>query len=134
MATIEEIQARREARKAELAEKRRAQLAIDLEALDAAEQEHGDERVKCVDLEGWEPGLPTMVILRMPLPIEYKRFVDTIKKDPLDAGRKLGEVCRIYPDDAAFVKIKERAPGFVDTIANASIKLGNARRSEQGKD
>lgn len=107
MATIEEIEKRRAERKAGLEAQKQEQLRIDLEALDALEVEHGDERVKRIDVDGWAPGIPTLAAFRLPEPIEFKRYQDMARArgdkpgDPIGAARLLAETCRLYPGPAA---------------------------------
>src|SRR3990167_8450184 len=80
MATIEEIEKERATRKAGLAEQRKVQAAIDLDALNEAEKDHGDGSVQRVELHAMRfiPGLPTMVVVKMPEPAATKRYSDRL--------------------------------------------------------
>ena len=136
--TPEEYEARKAARKASADEARKAQLAIDLDALFALEEEHGDGMVKRLDLSAYFEGLPTLVAVRAPKPVEYKRFRDMIRKakDKEAQGKAadlLGTVCRAYPDADTYAKILERFPGVQDTVFKAAAELGDATIADEGK-
>jgi len=138
MASIEEIQARRAARKAAHEAARVAQAERDLEALDALEVEHGDGRVAQLDLPSYVDGLPTTVLVRIPSGIEYKRFRDQVRraKSQVDVGAAqdlLASVCVVYPDAATYERVREAFPGTHDSAAIAAIKLADAQRRDEGK-
>ena len=140
MATIEEIEAERAARKATLAAQRREQLARDLEALNALEIEHGDGKIVRVDIGRYVFGLPTMVIMRLPKPAEFKRYTDMLAArgdapgEQLAPSILLAESCRLYPierDDYERVKAE-----FTGLHINAAVALRQAcegRAVEEGK-
>jgi hypothetical protein len=132
--TIEEIEAARSARKAALAEQKQAQLAVDMEALDALEQEHGDGRVAAVSMPTFSPGLPALIVVRTPKPVEYKRYQDMAAKD---SGRKtcdvLADVCVVYPDRETYAKMREIAPGIHAQAYVKAVRLAEGRNQEEGK-
>jgi hypothetical protein len=135
MATIEEIEARRAERRARESEERDAQYALDLEALDAAEEEHGHSRVAHLAVP-FEPGLPTMVICRAPRPVELKRYKDALRKDRADmvaATDQLAVVCRIYPDRDIWERLLERRPGLLTQLGGVAAKLALGVEAEEGK-
>ncbi len=139
MSTIEEIEERRAERKAALEVQRLEQYAVDLEALDGFEVEHGDGRIVRVDLERFIPGLPTMVLMRLPKPIEHKRYVDQCRErngkpgDGVAAAWLVADVCRLYPDADLYAKVKETFTGAQTNMGVAAIKACQGRADEEGK-
>ncbi len=73
VSSIDDIESRRAARKADLETARLVQLAIDLEALDAAEIQYGDSNIGRLDIP-FTPDLPTICLVRTPNPAEMKRY------------------------------------------------------------
>ena len=131
---LEEIEARRAARKTALEAQRREQLAQDLEALDQLEVEHGDHAVVRVDLQRYEPGLPTMVVMRLPKPIEFKRYQDQCKKDVTAATNLIGDVCRLYPDEDTYKRMRSTFTGVHVMAAVAAINAASAKEQQEGKE
>ena len=138
-ARVAAIEAKRAARKAASEAPRLEQLARDLEALDDAEVEHGDGRVARINLDFFEPGLPTFVLARMPKQVEFKRFQDmsSAKKGgdgaATRAGNLLADGCRIYPDADTYKRVLERSPGVHANVAVECIKLAQGHAEEEGK-
>lgn len=139
--TVEEIEARRSARKAALAEQERAQLAIDLAALDDLEVAHGDSNVARLDVP-YTPGLPTMAVVRVPKPAEVKRYRARLKEknpDPQAAADEIGASTRVYPprppDETpdVFDAMCEARPGLVGQLGVAAMGLAVAREHDEGK-
>lgn len=131
--TVADLENKRAARKEALAKDREVQYALDLEALDGFEIEHGDSNVSTVRVP-FTPGLPTMAICRCPKPVEMKRYRSRIKSkkgvdgDPMLASEELAAVCRIYPDDETYNKMCEARPGLhvqLGTMA-ANLSMGSA--------
>ena len=138
MSTIEEIEQRRAARKAGVSAARDAQYLIDLEALDALEEEHGDGKVAQLNLPNFTPGLPTMIVVRTPEPRYYKRFEDMVRKakDADATGRAsdmLADCCVVYPDAATYVRVREAYPAVRGPIGHAAVTLAQARAADEGK-
>lgn len=137
--TIEEIEARRSARKAEIAKQRAVQLAVDLEALDALEVEHGDGSVRRVDVERFTPGMPTLVVVRAPTRAEFKRYQDGCKGiggqkgDALAAANLICETCLVYPSREDFAKLLEVSPGIQAIAGVAAVELSAGKAAEEGK-
>lgn len=135
--SIQDIEARRAARKAATELAREEQRVKDMEALDSLEIEHGDGRVVAIDLGFFDPGLPTFVVARMPAPIERKRYEDMcVRKTDgaaLEAAKMLASVCVVYPDKDTYEKVKERCTGIHTTVALEAIQLGAGKRREEGK-
>lgn len=134
----EEYAARKAARASQNEAPRAEQVAKDLDALCALEEEHGDARVYRHDLPAYVAGLPTMVVVRAPSPAEYKRFRDLMRrakngKDQGDALDLLVAPCRAYPDAATFDRMVSVFPGLADAIARPVLRLAEAAQVEEGK-
>ena len=140
------IEAKRAARKATQDEARQEQLCTDLEALDALEIEHGDEKVRRVDLKSYVPvspdgtKLPTFVVVRMPSRIEFKRFQDMAKTtkdgkqgDGLKAIDLLASACIVYPDAATYEKLREEVPGVHVSAGTEAARMAAAEAEEEKK-
>jgi hypothetical protein len=136
---LAEREAARDEHKAELAEKRAEQKILDLDAIEALEQERGDSNVATEEIP-FTPGLPVLVAARCPTEIEIKRYQSRLKKgrdgeepDPIAAGQEVGAVCRIYPDDETWAKVLKARPGVVVALGVAALRLAGAVRREAGK-
>jgi hypothetical protein len=134
----EEYAARKAARSVTNDAAKAEQLAKDLDALCALEDEHGEARVYRHDLPGYMPGLPTLVVARAPLPAEYKRFRDMMRraKDGKAQGEALDLLvapCRVYPDAATFERLLSVFPGLGDALARPVLRLAEAAQAEEGK-
>jgi len=139
----EEIEARRAARKAELASARAEQEVADLEAFDALEVEHGDGAVASLSVERYVKGQPTMIVVRAPSAAQYKRFVDqvgkAVEKNNMSARRGaqdlLAESCWVYPASPEARKaMLAEFPGLLVSIAVKASQLVEAKAVEEGKD
>jgi len=137
---IAEIEARREARLADLANKEAEQRALDLEAREALEAEHGTTAE--VKVTRYAPGFPTAAFVKTPEPVHYKRYVDMIgravekksAKDQRAASELLARACWVYPaDDEARNAMLEKFPGLLTPISLAAAKLGEGAEAEEGK-
>jgi len=140
MATIEEIEAERAARKAALAAQRLEQLATDLQALNDLEIQHGDGKIVRVDIGRYVPGLPTMVIMRLPKPVEFKRYTDMIAArgdapgEQLNPSIMLAESCRLYPAEKEdYERVKAEFTGLHINAAVALRKACEGSAVEEGK-
>jgi hypothetical protein len=147
MGTLEEIQARRDARRLASQHARTEQFARDLQRLDELEEEHGYERVMRVDLPGWDPAIggPTLVIVRCPKASEavIKRFEQEVHRSKegsdarLRASESLGRACLVYPDPVAdpesFTKVLDTAPGLLSQAALLVIRRAQGQAAEEGK-
>ena len=136
---IEEIEARRAARRGQHADERQVQLCFDLEALDELEVAHGDDAVVRIDLDRYLPGLPTMVLARLPKPTEFKRYQDTVKGrgqregDPIEASNILALACVLYPEKEVYERVREAFPPLHMNLANTILKAAQGRAAEEGK-
>lgn len=141
MSKLEEIEARRAARKAELQAQADEQRAVDLEALDALEVRHGDTSVCYVDVP-YTPGLPTLVAARVPSPVELKRYRQSLKLDGqkvdvqagTEAAAQLGAAVREYPEKDVFSKMCEARPDLAGQLGSRAIKLAQGKAADEGKD
>ncbi len=141
MASIEEIEKRRADRKAKLREAEDAQKAIDLEALDACEEAHGDTSVCFVEVP-YTPGLPTMVIGRMPRPVELKCYRQSIKvagktvdiQASNEAADTLGKQIRIYPEAEVFEKMCAARPDIASMLGARGTKLAQGKAIDKGEE
>lgn len=136
--TPEQYAARKAARAAQNEAPKAEQLAKDLDALCALEDEHGDARVYRYDLPSYVEGLPTMVVFRCPNPVEYKRFRDMMRR--AKSGKEQGEAldllvtpCRVYPDASTFEKMTAVFPGLGDSVSRPVLRLAEAAQAEEGK-
>ena len=134
--SIDEINARREARKAALAARAAEQETRDIEALDDFEAERGDTSVAAVRV-AYTPGLTTMAIVRCPTRAEIKRFQARTKgKDPdvVAAATELAEACLLYPQGEAYAQLVEARPGLPVQLGTAAIRLATGQAEAEGKD
>lgn len=139
---IEEIEKRRAERKAATQRARDDQYAKDLEALDELEASHGDENVSRLAVNGFRPGLPTFVVVRVPTDVEYKRFSQTVRraKDNNEAKaqavEQLGAVCLVYPskdDEETRKALLSAFPGIIPSAGVEATRLAEAQRETEGK-
>lgn len=139
MATIEEIEARRTARREANEKARLEQLAIDLEALDALEAQHGDGRVGRIDLPAFVPGLPVFVVVTCPAEDVHRRYRAMMragvndKRKQLEAFDMLGASCLGYPDKAKFSEVVAKFGGIPDGVGLLASKLADGRSADEGK-
>lgn len=133
------IEARRAARKAALADQRNAQLAIDLEAIDALEVELGDSNIAVIDIP-YTPGLPTCMAVRCPNGPEAKRYKSRIKGaaqnkevDGIGAAEDVGLVCVVYPDKETTAQLVAARPTVLTDCGVAALKMSGGKAVEAGK-
>src|SRR4051812_18130236 len=104
MSKVEEIEARRAQRKADAEKGRAAQYEKDLEAVDALETEHGYVLDISLRVANFAPGVPSLVGVRAPSELEYKRFFQSINRAgnadaKMQAHEQLAKTCWAYPAD-----------------------------------
>ena len=134
--SIEEIEARRAARKASIKAARDEQYAKDIEQVDKLEVEHGDDRVSVLNMVSFVQGLPTLVVLRTPSASEYNRFRTQVRKANGkatlvgEAKDLLASSVRLYPDAETYERMREAWPSVHDNVGAEAIRLGEA----EGKD
>ncbi len=143
---LQAAEAKREARKAKASAAHDAQLATDLDAIDALEELHGDSNVAVVrlDVRGYVPGLPAAVAARCPKPGELKRFRDQTKPqkdgrnrdvqpDHIAAVELVAESCLVYPDAEVFAKLCAARPGLAAQLGKEAVGLAVGREESEGK-
>jgi hypothetical protein len=135
------IESERAARKAALDVERKRQRAIDLEALNALEIEHGDENVAAVKVERYSPGLVTLIVVRALTRPEFKRFQARLKAKPGEAPdnaaatEEAGLSALIYPKlSSEEWKALDRAiPGMAVRAGSAASELTAGLEVSAGK-
>lgn len=139
LSKIEEIQARRDAKREALEKQKEDQRAIDLEALEALEDEHGINNIVWIDLP-YTPGLVSLVAAKCPTPAYMKRYRDMCKTkneksaDYIGAAEMLAAVCRVYPiEQEDYKKIVDARPGVHVQLGVAAMKLGSGREQDESK-
>ncbi len=117
------------------------QYEKDLDARIELEDEH--DAIVEVKVSRHVKGQPTRAYLRMPKPVEYKRFKDRIqrasgKKNESDeasaSGEQLARACWVYPkSEEEREAMLEAYPGILVTIAIAAAALAQGRSADEGK-
>lgn len=138
---IEAIEAKRAARRAALAAAHEEQRGIDLDAIDALEDELGVSNVTVL-ATNYAPGLPALTLVRAPLGAELKRYQDSVrpsKKGELgntsEAAEKLGRTCLAYPpkDSPLYAELIEKRPGMQAGWGLAALRLSEAQAEDEAK-
>lgn len=136
---LDAAQERREARKAELRKAAEAQRAKDLDTLTDLEIEHGDSNVGAVTVP-FSPGMPTLVIVRCPKPVEVKRFRALTKADAkgrqpdaLEPLEQLARACLLFPDAETYARICESRPVVAGQVGAKAVDLASARDESEIK-
>jgi len=135
--TLEQIQARRAARKAELAELELEQRAIDLAAIDALEVELGDGNVAVREVP-FAIGLPVLAAVRTPNGVEMKRYKDRLtregaKADGIRAAEEIASACLVYPTGEQRTALLAARPALLTALGTAALDLATGRATEEGK-
>lgn len=132
---IEALESSRAARKAEIEIAKRKQRAIDLRALNSAEETHGDEMVDHLEI-AYTEGLPGMVIVRCPMPDELKVFRARLREknpDHTKAACELARRCIVYPDAEVFAALLAKRPGIDAQAGLRASRLTIAREKSEGE-
>jgi hypothetical protein len=140
MTKLEEIEAKRAARKASLDTAAEDAKASDLEAIDELEQEHGDSNVKVIHVP-YTAGLPTCVAVRTPKPAEAKRYRARVKTQPgskhapdyVVAAEELAETCLVYPTKELYERLVEARPGLATQVGLKALELSTGVEEAEGK-
>jgi hypothetical protein len=145
---MSDVKERRAARKAELRARQEKQEEVELEALDAAEIEHGDNRVAHVVVP-YVDGLPTTVIVRAPDKDDVSRYRTRCSKaqrigrggepvsDVEEIRKATEQVARralVYPDAETFATMCETWQGLAGSVGAAAIKLHGAVERDEGNE
>jgi hypothetical protein len=139
MRTIKEVEEARALRKAKLAEDREVQRVVDLEALDAAELEHGDSRVASVNVP-FVPGRVTMAIVKCPAEPVIKRYRSQVRPDKdgrvgdtAAAAEALADLCIVYPPKDALAQLFADRPGLHAQLGLEAMRLSVGEAEAEGK-
>lgn len=144
LSALEQVEARREARKDAARKAAENALAVDLEAIDAIEAQLGDTNVATVRV-GYTPGLPAACAVRCPLSKELKWFRDQVKTkkdgrnrevepDQAAACEALASKCLVYPTDAAvYARLCEARPGLAAQLGKEAVKLAVGAEESESK-
>jgi hypothetical protein len=122
-------------RKAKLAEQAAAQKAIDLEAIDALEVEHGDSNIAVVEVP-YTPGLPVLAAAKVPPEAYLKRYRARLKEDVKnapEAAEEVADACCVYPDPEVRKALFAARGGLRVQLGGAAIKLATGREESEGK-
>ncbi len=137
---MSDVEARRAARKAQLKADEEAQRLTDLEAVDALECEHGDSNIATLRVP-FTPGLPVLLAVRCPNPVEVKRYRSEVKAkkdgtpgDNLKAAQDLCAVCLVYPSKEVFAESLKARPGIDAQLGLLAAGLGAGAANAEGKD
>jgi hypothetical protein len=140
MLSVEELEAKRAARKAEAERLRAEQYAKDLAAIDALECEHPDWVLDIsLRVTNFVPGAPSLVGVRAPKELEYKRFYQSINRAgnadaKMQAFEQLAKTCWAYPtDEKARQSMCEANPALLVGVGNLANKLAEMQSAEEGK-
>jgi hypothetical protein len=124
---LEAIEARRAARRQATEDAKALQYVVDMKALDALEEKHGEGAVKPLHVPHFAPGLPTMVIVKSPAGSpSYKRFCDLVREAKghqgaiAAAAEQLARACIVYPEAAVLVAMVEAFPNTLADAANVA--------------
>jgi hypothetical protein len=141
---LAEAAAKRAERKAKAQKEADAALAVDLEALDSLEQEHGDSNVAAVRV-GYTPGLSQLAIVKCPPPKYLKRFRDRVKPGQKDArnrdvtpdaaaaSEEIAASCLLYPSADVYARMCEARPGLAAQLGAEAVKLAVGAEESEGK-
>lgn len=148
---IEELEKKREARRAARSAKRDEQHALDLEALDALEDQYGAERLAVLRLDGadgerYVDGIPTLVVVKAPDEARVARYRAELKPkrkgrdgaleqvDPIPPLVLLGRSCLVYPPTQEQLDaILAELPGVDVQIGKLAASLAAGREEAEGK-
>ena len=139
---LEAIEARRAARKAASADAKAVQFVVDMTALDALEEKHGEGQLKVLHVPTFVAGLPTLVVVKSPAgSTHWKRFVDKVQdakdhaKMKQAAGEVLARACIVYPVDAGVLgAMVEAYPNTLVDACNAAASFVQLQAEAEKKD
>ena len=131
-AKIDEIEARRAARKDETARARLEQYAKDVIEIDRLEGEHGNDRVAILKMPSYVSGLPTLVVVSTPTQLMFERFRQMVRKaggNTESMGKAkdmLAATCVAFPDADTYARMRESWPSIHDNVGLEAIRLGES--------
>lgn len=135
---LEAIREKREARKEKLRADFDEQRAIDLEAVDDLEIEHGDNAIASVDIP-YRPGEPTLVCVRAPNVAEMKRYRARVKPRKggevaaVEAAEELARSVMVYPGPEMRETLTQRIPMLEANAGVKALQLAGAISEDEGK-
>jgi hypothetical protein len=134
---IAELEERRQARKDAIDAARVEQSVLDLMALDALEEEHGQGNVAMIIVQ-YSPGLPTFAVARAANKAQLTKYRARIKEgqpkpDATRAAEELGEQCRLYPTGELWEALATARPGILAQIGTQAISLVVGMSEEEAK-
>lgn len=142
MATIEEIEKKRAARRDAANTARADQELADLTAIDKLEEERG-ELLHTMSANRFTPGAPVKIAFRAPTSVEYKRYKDQVnaavtKSDArkrVEAQELLASAVLEYPakGSEALKGALEAFPGLLISLAIEAAKVAELRAEDEGK-
>lgn len=138
---LEIIEERREARRKATGKERDAQYLLDMKALDALEEEHGEQNVKPLHVQAYMTGLPTFIVVKSPGGTSFHtRFVAEVRKANGNkqmegmAQDRLGRSSIVYPVESAAVDAMLLAfPNMLNDAAAAAMEFVKVRAEEEKK-
>ncbi len=140
LSPLELAEAKRNARKAAHRALSDARKAIDVDAIDALEIEHGEENVGVLWVPYLSDDLPMAVAVRTPSKNEIKRYRAMIKPkkngdmpDLAPHVEQVGTSCLVYPAKEVFEALLEKRPGLLIQLGNVALTLSTGREQEEGK-
>lgn len=134
--SIEEIETRRAARKAQLEKDKAEQYEKDVVEVDRLELELGDDRVSVLKMPSFVSGLPTLVVVKSPTPAQMNRFRTRVRKANGNAETtgsakdELATSCLGYPDADTYARMRDAWASIHDSVGNEAIRLGQAEGKE----
>lgn len=142
MRSLEEIEKSRADRQAKANAARAVQELVDLDAIDALEEQLG-KPLHTMTCNAFRPGVPVRAAFREPSAPEYKRYCDLVGQaqqngDPTarrKAQEQLAEVCWAYPakDSPERKAMLEAFPGVLLSLAIEAAKVAELRSEAEGK-
>ena len=120
---------------------REAQMGIDRESILALEEQIGEELDTSLTVKKFVSGLPAMIGVRCPKPVEYKRFAQKINASKATPDTKrtelesLGKLCLVYPAEAEMRdRLLEEFPALLLQVGTTANRLAELAKEDEGKD
>lgn len=142
MATLEEIEKKRQARRDATDKARADQELADMTAIDKLEEERG-EMLHTMTANRFASGVPVRFAFRAPAALEYKRYKDQVNlalqksdaKGRVAAQELLASTVIEYParDSELYKATIEAFPGLLISMAIEAAKVAELRAEEEGK-
>jgi hypothetical protein len=142
---LEKLEAARAARKLKNLTASDDQRFVDMQALDAAEIEYGDESVTYLEVP-FSPGLPTLIVARIPTENELKVYRHKMKPqqgrggkmheaDTVETAELMADYCVVYPPKGDIrEKFYAARPGVKAQIGMHAVMLTLGHKEAVGKE